>query len=234
MGEISGVITFERVSERQWRSLPRLRFLWLKILKGYATEKMISPFVQTTIYSSSADSEIDINLFFSFFSSPKQDLSSPLKVSVPMNSAKFFIFLILIAVFLLGMGYPSRAVLLPPLMDLSNLVFAWWRCSSSAARRGSHNGLLKFPQTLYVCFRFSGSYRLIRSVGWKSYDGQDEATSRATKTPCGRALECQTLSLLSLLVGMVYKRTSQCVRRYDYDCVRAVFVKNSSAQSNLI
>ena len=85
---------------------------------------MISPFVQTTIYSSSADSEIDINLFFSFFSSPKQDLSSPSKVSVPMNSAKFFIFLILIAAFLLGMGYPSRAVLLPPLMDLSNLVFA--------------------------------------------------------------------------------------------------------------
>ena len=39
------------------------------------------------------------------------------------------------------------------------------------------------------------------------------------------------LSLLSLLVGLVYKRTSRCVRRYVYVCVRAVFVKNSSAQS---
>ena len=65
--------------------------------------------------------------------------------------------------------------------------------------RGSDNGLLTFPQTLYVCFRFSGSYRLTRSVGWKSYDGQDEATSRAMKTSCGRALDCQTLS--PLLIG---------------------------------
>ena len=71
-------------------------------------------------------------------------------------------------------------------------------CSSSAARRESHNGLLTFPQTLYVCFRFSGSYRLTLSVGWRSYDGQDEATSRATKTSCGRALECQTLSPLPI------------------------------------